>query len=124
MRLTTPGTYSTPNPLASATQRRDYQCHGYQWPNSASERHSETPGYRSYRIQFFFVQCAKPLLAVRKDPNIGLATRLTKVIVDRGVRIPEGLVGGEDPSLDAQRFRRTDKGVCLITQRMIGKLSS
>ena len=47
-----------------------------------------------------------------------------KVIVDRGVRIPEGLVGGEDPSLDAQRFRRIDKGVCLITQRMIGKLSS
>jgi glucose-1-phosphate adenylyltransferase len=70
------------------------------------------------------VQCAKPLLAVRKDPNIGLATRLTKVIVDRSVRIPEGLVGGEDPSLDAQRFRRIDKGVCLITQRMIGKLSS
>jgi glucose-1-phosphate adenylyltransferase len=61
---------------------------------------------------------------VRKDPNIGLATRLTKVIVDRGVRIPEGLVGGEDPSLDVQRFRRTDEGVCLITQRMIDELIS
>ena len=28
----------------------------------------------------------------------------------------KGLVVGEDPELDAQRFRRTDKGVCLITQ--------
>ena len=33
--------------------------------------------------------------------------------------IPEGLVVGEDPELDAQRFRRTDKGICLITQPMI-----
>ena len=28
---------------------------------------------------------------------------------------------GEDPELDAQRFRRTDEGVCLITQPMIDK---
>ena len=33
-----------------------------------------------------------------------------------------GLVVGEDPALDAKRFRRTDKGVCLITQRMIDAL--
>ena len=35
--------------------------------------------------------------------------RLRNVIVDRGVRIPEGLVVGEDPRLDAKRFRRTDR---------------
>ena len=29
---------------------------------------------------------------------------------------PEGLVVGEDPVLDAKRFRRTEKGICLITQ--------
>ena len=33
-----------------------------------------------------------------------------------------GLVVGEDPLLDAQRFRRTDQGVCLITQPMIDQL--
>jgi glucose-1-phosphate adenylyltransferase len=56
--------------------------------------------------------------------EVARSARLTKVIVDRGVRIPEGLVVGEAPDLDAQRFRRTDDGVCLITQRMIDKLSS
>jgi glucose-1-phosphate adenylyltransferase len=48
--------------------------------------------------------------------------RLTNVIVDRGVIIPENLVVGEDPALDAQRFRRTEKGICLITQPMIDRL--
>lgn len=56
--------------------------------------------------------------------DIGRHARLTKVVVDRGVRIPEGLVVGEDPKEDARRFRRTDKGVCLITQAMIDKLDT
>ena len=54
--------------------------------------------------------------------NIGRSARLSKVIIDSGVRIPEGLVVGEDPELDARRFRRTDKGVCLITKTMIDQL--
>ena len=48
--------------------------------------------------------------------------RLKNVVIDRGVIIPEGLVVGEDPELDAKRFRRTEAGVCLITQTMIDKL--
>jgi glucose-1-phosphate adenylyltransferase len=51
-------------------------------------------------------------------------TRLKNVIIDRGVRIPDGLVVGEDPELDAKRFRRTEQGICLITQPMIDKLSA
>ncbi|MBQ0820826.1 glucose-1-phosphate adenylyltransferase [Microvirga sp. HBU67558] len=54
--------------------------------------------------------------------EIARSARLRKVIVDRGVRIPEGLVVGEDPDLDGQRFRRTDSGVCLITQPMVDRL--
>ena len=56
--------------------------------------------------------------------DVGRNCRLTNVIVDRGVRIPEGLVVGEDPDLDARRFRRTDRGICLITQPMIDRLST
>jgi glucose-1-phosphate adenylyltransferase len=56
--------------------------------------------------------------------QIGRGARLNKVVIDRGVVIPEGLVVGEDAKLDAQRFRRTDKGVCLITQIMIDRLAS
>ena len=51
-------------------------------------------------------------------------TRLKNVIIDRGVRIPEGLIVGEDPELDAKRFRLTEQGICLITQPMIDKLSA
>ncbi len=54
--------------------------------------------------------------------SVGRGARLKDVVVDRGVIIPEGLVVGEDPVLDAQRFRRTNKGVCLITQPMIDHL--
>jgi glucose-1-phosphate adenylyltransferase len=54
--------------------------------------------------------------------DVGRGARLTDVVVDRGVRIPPGLVVGEDPELDARRFRRTGKGICLITQKMIDAL--
>ncbi len=47
---------------------------------------------------------------------------LKKVVIDRGVVIPDGLIVGEDPVADAKRFRRTENGVCLITKPMIAKL--
>ncbi|OYV28168.1 MAG: glucose-1-phosphate adenylyltransferase [Parcubacteria group bacterium 20-58-5] len=54
--------------------------------------------------------------------DIGRGARLTKVIVEKNVQIPPGLVVGEDPLADAARFRRSAKGVCLITQPMIDRL--
>ncbi|MBV9757637.1 MAG: glucose-1-phosphate adenylyltransferase [Alphaproteobacteria bacterium] len=56
--------------------------------------------------------------------EIGASARLCNVVIDRGVKIPEGLVVGEDPERDAQRFRRTERGVCLITQPMIDRLAA
>ena len=55
--------------------------------------------------------------------HIGRGARLKKVVIDHGVNIPEKLVVGEDPALDASRFRRTANGVCLITQTMIDRLT-
>ncbi|HEY8010075.1 MAG TPA: glucose-1-phosphate adenylyltransferase [Rudaea sp.] len=49
---------------------------------------------------------------------------LDKVVIDRGVEIPPGLVVGEDAELDSKRFRRTDQGICLITQPMIDRLKA
>jgi glucose-1-phosphate adenylyltransferase len=57
------------------------------------------------------------------ETDIGRNARLFNVIVDHGVKIPEGLVVGETPALDAARFRRTDRGICLITQPMIDQLT-
>jgi glucose-1-phosphate adenylyltransferase len=59
---------------------------------------------------------------VLPEVEIGRSAKLRNVIIDRGVRIPEGLIVGEDPIADAQRFRRTERGVCLITQKMIDQL--
>jgi len=56
--------------------------------------------------------------------QIHRGARLKNVVIDRGVSIPPGMVVGEDPAEDARRFRRTDRGVCLITQPMLDRLSS
>ncbi|MEM6488413.1 MAG: glucose-1-phosphate adenylyltransferase [Pseudomonadota bacterium] len=55
--------------------------------------------------------------------NIGRHARLKNVVLDRGVQIPRGMVVGEDPALDAQRFRLTEGGVVLITQAMVDRLA-
>ena len=59
---------------------------------------------------------------VLPDVQIGRGCRLSKVVIDRRCRLPDGLVIGEDPELDAQRFFRTDNGVVLVTRRMIAAL--
>jgi glucose-1-phosphate adenylyltransferase len=54
--------------------------------------------------------------------QIGRKARIKKAVIDSGVLIPDGLVVGDDPVLDAKRFRRTEGGVTLITQPMLDKL--
>ncbi|KQM18657.1 glucose-1-phosphate adenylyltransferase [Sphingomonas sp. Leaf24] len=56
--------------------------------------------------------------------RIGRGARLTRCVVDAGVTIPDGLVIGEDPVIDGHRFRRTERGICLITQPMIDRLEA
>ena len=54
--------------------------------------------------------------------DVGRGARLKGCVIDANVKIPEGLVVGEDPEEDGRRFRRTDRGVVLITQPMIDRL--
>ncbi|MFL9500710.1 glucose-1-phosphate adenylyltransferase [Rhodopseudomonas palustris] len=56
--------------------------------------------------------------------DIGRSCRLKNVVIDAEVKLPAGLVVGEDPELDAKRFRRTENGICLITRAMIEKLDA
>ncbi|WP_370400074.1 glucose-1-phosphate adenylyltransferase [Sulfitobacter sp. JB4-11] len=56
------------------------------------------------------------------DVVIGRGARLKNVVIDRSVKIPAGLVVGENEKEDAERFNRTENGICLITQAMIDKL--
>ncbi|MBT8458869.1 MAG: glucose-1-phosphate adenylyltransferase [Boseongicola sp.] len=51
--------------------------------------------------------------------NVARSARLKNCVVDRGVRIPEGLVVGEDPTEDQKWFRVSEGGVTLVTQSML-----
>jgi len=53
---------------------------------------------------------------------VGRHARLTRVVIDHGCRIPEGMVIGEDPLEDARRFERTEHGVTLVTREMLASL--
>ena len=59
---------------------------------------------------------------VLPEVEVGRNTRLTKVVVDRGCKLPENLVVGENPEEDARRFHRTENGVTLITRDMLSRL--
>lgn len=53
--------------------------------------------------------------------SVGRFARITRAIIDRGVRIPDGLIVGEDRDSDARWFRVTGGGVTLITQPMVDR---
>jgi len=58
------------------------------------------------------------------DVEVGYNARLTRVVVDRGCSIPDGLVIGEDAALDAQRFHRSANGITLVTAGMLLKIAA
>jgi len=57
------------------------------------------------------------------EVSVGRHARLTRVVIDHGCSIPEGMVIGEDPVEDARRFERTDNGVTLVTPEMLARLA-
>ncbi len=56
--------------------------------------------------------------------QVGRGARLTRVVVDRGCEIPDGMVIGEDPVLDDARFVRSENGITLVTWAMLQKLQA
>ncbi len=58
---------------------------------------------------------------VLPDVNIARNCRIKNAVIDRGVRIPEGTVIGEDPAADADRFYVTPGGVVLVVPAMLGQ---
>ena len=59
---------------------------------------------------------------VLPDVEIGRHCRIKKAILDRGCRLPENTVIGEDHEQDKARgFRVTDNGVVLVTPDMLGQ---
>ena len=54
--------------------------------------------------------------------EVGRHARLSRVVVDRGCRIPPGMVIGEDAADDGRRFPVSQQGVTLVTQDMLDRL--
>jgi glucose-1-phosphate adenylyltransferase len=59
---------------------------------------------------------------VLPDVNIARSCRIFKAVIDRGCRIPEGTVIGEDAEADAERFYVSPGGVVLVTPEMLGQV--
>ena len=57
------------------------------------------------------------------EAQVGRRARLTRVVIDRGVIIPDDMVIGEDAELDAARFYRSENGITLVTRGMLAKLA-
>ena len=75
--------------------------------------------FSSVRVNSYAQTCDAVVLP---EVQIGRSARLNKVVIDRGVRIPENLVVGEDAELDAKRLYRSDGGVVLISAEMLAAL--
>ncbi len=53
--------------------------------------------------------------------EIGRNCRITKAVIDKGCKIPSGMVIGEDPKADAERFHVSEGGVVLVSPEMLGQ---
>jgi glucose-1-phosphate adenylyltransferase len=58
------------------------------------------------------------------EVEVGRGARLHNCVIDRGCRIPEGTVIGENPEVDARRFYRTARGITLVTPDMLARAAA
>ncbi|MEY4738420.1 MAG: hypothetical protein RL302_2739 [Pseudomonadota bacterium] len=77
--------------------------------------------FSSVRVHSF---CVIDQAVLLPEVTIGQGCKLSRVVVDRGCTLPDGLVIGEDPVLDAARFERTERGVVLVTKDMLNQLAA
>ena len=75
--------------------------------------------FSNVRINSF---CNIDQAVILPNVEIGNHCRLKKVVIDRGCKIPDGTVIGEDAAFDAQRFYCSENGVVLVTADMLEKL--
>ncbi len=55
------------------------------------------------------------------DVQIGRNCHINRVIIDKGCRIPDGMIIGKDSARDAERFHITEQGITLVVPEMLGQ---
>jgi len=58
---------------------------------------------------------------VLPDVEIRRGCRIKRCVIDKGARIPEDTIIGENPVEDAKRFYISEKGIVLVTPEMLGQ---
>lgn len=77
--------------------------------------------FSSVRVHSYStVDCSVLLPGVQ----VGRHARIRRAVIDRDCQIPDGMVIGEDPVLDAERFVVSEGGIALVTREMLDKLNS
>ena len=58
---------------------------------------------------------------VLPNVQIGRNCRITRAVIDKWCEIPDGMIIGEDPEKDAERFHVSPGGIVLVTPEMLGQ---
>ncbi len=64
--------------------------------------------------------CQIEAAVILPNVTVNRNAKLKRVVLDKGVVIPEGMEIGFDLALDKKRFHVTDKGITLVTPDMLG----
>jgi len=56
---------------------------------------------------------------VLPDSNIGRRAEVSRAVIGPGCQIPEGMIVGQDPVVDAERFYVSEMGITLVTREML-----
>lgn len=64
--------------------------------------------------------CQIEAAVILPNVTVNRHVKLKRVVLDKGVVIPEGMEIGFDLALDKKRFHVTDKGIILVTPDMLG----
>jgi glucose-1-phosphate adenylyltransferase len=75
--------------------------------------------FTNVRVHSF---CTLDQAVIFPGVEIGAGCRLRRVVVDKGCKLPDGLVVGENADEDARRFYRSEQGIVLVTKPMLAKL--
>ncbi|MCJ8234498.1 glucose-1-phosphate adenylyltransferase [Aeromonas veronii] len=76
--------------------------------------------FTNVRVHSF---CTLDQAVVFPGVEIGPGCRLRRVVIDKGCKLPEGMVIGENADEDARRFYRSEQGIVLVTQGMLTRLN-
>lgn len=82
----------------------------------ASVRHSVL--FSNVRIHSFAEVTDSVILP---DVEVRRGCHIRRVVIDKGARIPEDTIIGQDPAEDARRFYVSEDGVVLVTPEMLGQ---